>query len=281
MRICEGCGQEYEAFIGSVDGADKPSVGLCSNCRRKEEEQEYYDELLKVLPERIEHEREIWEGSCGIPPIFYGKTFKNFDRKLQPIAFDMAKSYRCEWDDNLENPPESMILLSPNLYGVGKTHLVCAIINREIAIRAPVTLSRQRGLVTHRCPAYFIAEASLLSRIRAIYNAKEGETESDVYRELTRDSLLVVDDVGKVRPKDYSFLQGVYYRIIDSRYVNQQPTILTTNLDYSEFEEHIGGACADRLREMCGKNIVKMTGESYRLKAHLRKKGGNDGKAES
>ncbi|GAJ02756.1 unnamed protein product, partial [marine sediment metagenome] len=36
-------------------------------------------------------------------------------------------------------------------------------------------------------------------------------------------------------------------------------------LDYPELEELIGGACADRLREMCGKNILKMSGKSYRV----------------
>lgn len=42
------------------------------------------------------------------------------------------------------------------------------------------------------------------------------------------------------------------------------PIILTTDLSLSELEAHIGGACMDRLREMCGVNIVKMAGLSYK-----------------
>jgi DNA replication protein DnaC len=42
------------------------------------------------------------------------------------------------------------------------------------------------------------------------------------------------------------------------------PIIITTNLDVVRIEEHIGGACADRLVQMCGKNFVRMTGKSYR-----------------
>lgn len=250
----------------SIDGVDKPSMTLCHKCRQKEQERERYEELLAVLPERMENQRWNWEEQCNVPSMFCDKTFENFDRKLQPKAFDAAKNYMCQCDEDLETPPQSMLLLSPNLYGVGKTHLVCAIINREIATREPAYLSRSPRpcISTRPCPAYFTTEASILLRIRETYNNEEGETEGDIYRKMTTDSLLVIDDVGKVRPKDYGFLQGVYYRIIDSRYVNQQPTILTTNLDYTELEEHIGGACADRLVEMCGKNIIRMSGKSHR-----------------
>jgi len=41
--------------------------------------------------------------------------------------------------------------------------------------------------------------------------------------------------------------------------------ILTMNLTLQELEDHIGGAPADRLREMCGRSgFITMKGESYR-----------------
>ena len=106
-----------------------------------------------------------------------------------------------------------------------------------------------------------------MARIRATFNreGQGGETDEDIYRTLLRYDLLVVDDVGKVRPRDYSFLQGVFFRIIDDRYTSRKPVIVTTNLSLPELETHIGGAASDRLREMCGaKGLIKMTGQSFR-----------------
>ncbi len=265
-KKCEECSKDFVAHIVSCDGIDKPSILLCPECGRKARESEEHEELLRILPQKIEDQRESWWEKCGVPPLFAGKTFGNFDSKLQPKAFDVAKNYSCQWDG--DTPPLSMILLSPNLYGTGKTHLVCAIVNREIEEREAAYLSGGQ-IRANRCPAYFATEAALLLRIRSTYSKEDGETEEAIYRELTTDSLLVIDDVGKVRPRDYSFLQGVYFRVIDSRYVNSQPLILTTNLDYNELEEHIGGASADRLREMAGGNIVKMSGKSYRFRKGL------------
>jgi len=117
------------------------------------------------------------------------------------------------------------------------------------------------------CPVHLTTEQKLLNRIRQTYNQRdeEGETEEDVFSALERFHLLIIDDVGKVRPRDYSFLQGVYFRIIDDRYTEEDNIILTTNLDLAELETHIGGASSDRLREMAGKQgFIKMTGKSER-----------------
>ena len=47
--------------------------------------------------------------------------------------------------------------------------------------------------------------------------------------------LLVIDDIGKVRPKDTSFLQGVLYRVIDDRYNRHQ--IMQVQLCRMEVDE--------------------------------------------
>ena len=257
---CEECGKDFVGRIGSRDGEDKVIPKLCSDCKEQQEEQEHYEELQKMLPAEMESQRLHWRESCNVPWKFRGSTFDNFLRSRQPKAYDVCKKY-----DPQAEPAESLLMLSVRQYGLGKTHLVCAIINREIATRDPARVIKGRGIVRYPCSGYFTTEVEILDRIKATFNNKEEETEQKIYRELTRNTLLVIDDIGKTRPKDYSFVQSVIFRIIDSRYVNEQPTIITTNLDYVDFEEHIGGACADRLREMCGANIVKLQGKSYRV----------------
>jgi len=163
-----------------------------------------------------------------------------------------------------------LILLSPGVYGVGKTHLVCALANHLVETKETAKFQKDSYYIVRRkCPVFFTAEAKLLNRIRQTFNNQKdeprAETDDMIFKSLASYPLLIIDDVGKVRPRDYSFLQGVYFNIIDERYVNEQQVILTTNLDFKELEEHIGGSSADRMREMVGKEgFIKMDGKSYR-----------------
>jgi DNA replication protein DnaC len=104
-----------------------------------------------------------------------------------------------------------------------------------------------------------------MDRIRATFNDGARETDEEIYLQLERVRLLIVDDVGKRTPRDLSFTQQVWFRIIDGRYRAQRPLVLTTNLLPNELDQHIGGACADRLMEMCGASgLIAMKGTSYR-----------------
>ncbi len=143
----------------------------------------------------------------------------------------------------------SIIFLSPGIYGVGKTHLAAAIANRLLAQDPTTTHSLSGATIMKPCPAHFVTESKLLAAIRDTYNTP-GASEESVYQQVAVPKLLIIDDVGKVRPRDYSHLQGVYFRIIDKRYTTGKNVILTTNLTMQQLEQHIGGASADRLCEM-------------------------------
>jgi DNA replication protein DnaC len=211
------------------------------------------DRLLKAQ----EDQRDSWYDKCGLSSLFISKDFANFDRKLQPKAYDAISQYHGN----------SIVLLSPGIFGIGKTHLVGALCNRMLEETEPAKIYPNSDIIRRRpCPVKFIGELKLLSRIRQSFNHEDNsETEEDIYEELSSEDLLIIDDVGKTKPHDNSFLQSVYFRIIDDRYNNQLPIILTTNLSLNELEEHIGGASSDRLREMCGKSgFIVMAGKSYR-----------------
>lgn len=257
---CAGCGQEFETTIWiRKDGTELAPDTLCNECRQEKKRQEDIARYKQDLKDTKVEQREAWRKQYRVEGIFLEKSFDSFKRELQPKAFDSLKGYR----------DRSLVLLSPGVYGVGKTHLVCALANHLVETRETAKFKEDcYFIVKNQCPVYVITESQLLARIRRTYNRTDdprAETEDGVYSSLARFSLLVIDDVGKVRPRDYSFLQGVYFNIIDDRYVKEQQVILTTNLDFKELEEHIGGASADRLREMCGKEgFIKMVGKSYR-----------------
>jgi DNA replication protein DnaC len=220
------------------------------------------------LPRQTNEQRGLWREDATIP--LQGKTFANFNRSLQTKAYDAVKNLHWQWDDALEKKPQSLVLLSPDLYGVGKTHLVCALAESIIETDEAARIHDRDGIVSitrfRDTPVRVFQENTLLRRIRATYNTGATETEEQVLRLLgEKTSLLIIDDVGKVKPRDPSFLQGIFFSIVDQRYTDEIPLVITTNLSLTELEEHIGGASADRLREMCGKSgFIVMTGTSYR-----------------
>ena len=201
----------------------------------------------------------VWQASCGLQGIQTNKTFTNFNKQYQPQVYKSLKEYDFG---------KSLIISSPDIYGVGKTHLVCALINRILKneTKADIIGDAVKAVYKYNCPVYFTTEPLLLARIKDTFDNKEKtESEKDIYNKLKKVQLLIIDDVGKLRPHDITFTQDVYFRVIDDRYNNEKDIIITTNLNWPDFESHIGGASADRLREMCGRDgLIKMTGKSYR-----------------
>lgn len=207
--------------------------------------------------------RLFWRSTCGVEPKFVDKTFANFEVERQPRAFSVLNS----WDG------QSVILHSPGGptgYGIGKTHLVSALANWLIThSTAAYFCPGSLHIEVNRCPVLVIRATELINRIRATFGRDKDdariETDEHIYRQLAAAPLLIIDDVGKVRPRDPSFTQDVFFRIIDDRYNKKRPVILTTNLSLEELDIHIGGASSDRLSEMCRPdNIIFMAGQSYR-----------------
>lgn len=278
---CAHCKEEFTADCHESEGYVVSLECLCQKCLwslKSEGKQEEIDNYHKVYAEQLrvwvgKQVRERWGERKKDSVAYLDMTLEKFDKTRQPKAFDTVDSY--DWD---ADPSKSLVLLSPNCYGVGKTHLAKGLMWKMIATAEAAIVLKNGEVQPLRCPVLFQTETLLLARIRATFNPHKAEsdewnarsesyheTDEDVYNELEHCRLLIIDDVGKVRPKDSSFLQGVYYRIIDSRYIAGSPIMLTTNLDAKQLEEHIGGACADRLFTMCGPaNFVKMTGKSYR-----------------
>lgn len=257
MRQCRDCLDFFNARVAYVDEAVRHVPELCPACSAAALFEEQKAEALVKLAAVTRVQRERWDLEAGCPARFKSKTFEDFDRRRQPRAYKALTTWQ---------PPRSIILSSADLYGVGKTHLACALLNRVLAGTEPAWLTRDLWVQARRCPVHFTSEPHLLASIRATY--QEGSTETDdlIFRRLASFDLLILDDVGKTKPRDPAFLQGVYFRVIDDRYSGGKPIVLTTNLSLTELEAHIGGSCADRLYEMCGPdNIIQMRGRSYRV----------------
>jgi len=155
--------------------------------------------------------------------------------------------------------------------GCGKTHLAVGVLKE---------LVRSRGV-----HGLFYDYRELLKEIQNSYNPEVQTTEMDVLRPVMQADVLVLDELGAVKPSEWVW--DTVSHILNTRYNEQRTTIITTNLA----DEPPAGASGDgadsavaarraareatlgdritermrsRLHEMCRK--VEMQGEDFRQK---------------
>ena len=93
---------------------------------------------------------------------------------------------------------------------------------------------------------------------------------------ISKRHLIIVDELGYV-PLGQNAAENLFGFF--SRCYESASLIVTTNLPFSEWpqvfgDERMAGALLDRLTHRV--HVIEIQGESYRLKASLKKKGGNE-----
>lgn len=147
----------------------------------------------------------------------------------------------------LENPADMVLTGAP---GTGKTHLAVAIL-RELAVEKRIT---------NETDACFIPVPELLAEIRASYR-DGGPDERDIIGRYSRLPFLVLDDLGAEKTTEWSIT--TLYLIVDRRYRNMRPTIITTNLSL----EQIATALSERISSrLASGKVLLLTGADYRMK---------------
>jgi len=197
------------------------------------------------------------------------KELVSYKEEQAPIIFDAIKSI----EPQLAQPVFDLTIESTGNFVandiiVHNTHLAASICHR--------VLDRWNGERTV-CPVLFISEPDIYRRIQATFNYTQEEkhtreSEEQIMWGLLYTPLLILDDVGKEQRTDTRFVQRKMFEIINGRYNNQRPIVLTTNKSAKELELYLGNntdqASFNRLVEMCvstKEGFHKMTGESYRL----------------
>jgi DNA replication protein DnaC len=118
-------------------------------------------------------------------------------------------------------------LLLEGAYGCGKTHLAAAIANAAV----------QRGV-----PTLFITVPDLLDSLRFAFSDPETTFEAR-FEEIRNADLLVMDDFGTQNATAWA--QEKLFQIINYRYINKLPTVITTNLIFDEIESRIRSRLQD------------------------------------
>lgn len=169
---------------------------------------------------------------------FASRTFDTFD------ASENEKAYAdCRWyvENGIHQPEKNGLILCGS-YGTGKTHLAAAIVNE---------------VTDQGVSALFNTYIGHLEAIKKEFGSNNERTYLDKMYEV---ELLVLDDVGKERISEWS--ESVMFDVINNRYENMRPILITTNLNAKQLEEYFGGAVYSRLIEMC--NMVVTHGKDHR-----------------
>jgi DNA replication protein DnaC len=80
----------------------------------------------------------------------------------------------------------------------------------------------------------------------------DSETE---FRKYAHARLLMLDDLGAAKSSEWT--EEINFRLINHRYENQLPTILTSNVLPGELMNRVGDRVASRLVEMCDRVVIK------------------------
>jgi DNA replication protein DnaC len=118
-------------------------------------------------------------------------------------------------------------LLLQGGYGCGKTHLAAAVANYAVDLGVPTL---------------FLTVPDLLDTLRFAYS-DEDTTFERRFDEIRNAKLLVLDDFGTQNATGWA--QEKLFQIVNYRYINKLPTVVTTNLLFDEIEPRIRSRLTD------------------------------------
>jgi len=136
-------------------------------------------------------------------------------------------------------------LLIQGGYGCGKTHLAAAIANECVGLGVPTL---------------FLTVPDLLDTLRFSFDAEEVTFEQR-FEQLRTAPFLVLDDFGTQNATEWS--REKLFQILNFRYINRLPTVVTTNLELDEVE----GRMRSRLSDTSLVTPIRIEAPDYRRAA--------------
>ena len=177
--------------------------------------------------------------------------FDNFE-----VNSNNKKVYQSlkKYSEKLVNEVERKGLTLVGNNGVGKTHLACSIANE---------------LIKDGIPIIYGTLINLLAELKNTYDVDNNISEMKIIKLYEKVDLLIIDDLGKEKPSEWGLEK--LFTIINSRYENNLPVIITTNYDQNSLLDRLSingeietaKSIISRLYEMC--YLVKIEDRDHRI----------------
>lgn len=168
--------------------------------------------------------------NLGNMSAFVDKHFENFQ-------FQGFINYSLEEEEALTKAfkkavdfatyPQGWLVLEGK-YGSGKTHLSAAIANVRLAQGEQVV---------------FITVPDLLDYLRSAYAPNAEDTYDSLFDRVKNAYLLILDDLGAENPSQWA--QEKLFQLLNHRYVNRMPTVITTNVELDRIDGRIRSRMVD------------------------------------
>lgn len=257
---CKHCGKKlYFQGMRNKNGIVSrwlfPEKCECEKAKaeRKELDRQYEETRRKKEIEEQNRRRlariERLIGQSGMGERFKRRTFDTYkcSTDKQRKCFDKAKEYAEHFDEYFR---AGKGLFMAGSIGTGKTHLAAAI---------------SLSLLSNGVPVIFRTAIDMFLDIKRSFTGEISEIE--VVNEYKNAHLLVIDDLGKERMTEWA--AATLYGIINARYENMLPTIITTNFTNDDLLRSLGDeptraqAILSRLMETSA--YISMKWDDYRV----------------
>lgn len=221
------------------------SMFICDNCEDDKLLKENQKKLDKVNAERDAKSNDIranpskYLAKCGVGKRHLFANLSDFDSKVSTSAYD--------W---LSGEMHDPVMIQSKGVGNGKTHLACAILLEYIS-------------KTHNM-GIFIPAVDMLLLLRGSFDSSASDKETELIEKWSKCGMLVIDDLGSEKTSEYAM--QVIYQVVNRRYVNMLPTIITTNAS----SEDIGARNGNRvLSRISSGLIILIEGGDLRAKSRV------------
>lgn len=193
-------------------------------------------------------------------------------KRYENATIDQVPSDLIEKFENVRESRKGLYIHGP--VGTGKTFVAYALY-REWEEKRQEEIVRQKEKTdelvegqnpvippiskTARPSGEFWNMTRLLYELR---NEMRKPSEQSLAEELIlKKNLLFIDDLGAEKITEW--VEEVIYLIVNTRYENNIPIIITSNYPLSGIAECVGERVASRIKEMC--HVIKLDGEDRRL----------------
>lgn len=210
------------------------------------------EELIESMKKQVEDLVSKWCKSVQVSPNFTlskGVGLRHCQSSIENYVGDSEVEQVKQWATGLCT---DNLLIQSDKAGNGKTHL--AVASMRLFVSNFAETRREKPNV------YFASFSELMADIRSTFGKDSRVIDKDIIDFLCSLDCLVIDDIGAEKVTD--FAQQTLYIVLNRRYDDMKPTIMTTNMNSQEVTASYGGRMLSRM--VSGK-IVSVKGIDNRI----------------